>query len=104
MGETPLDGVIREVTEEIGVSINPTDLHYIDPPIFALNTPDGKDFIFHRFWVEFPIIPLLYLDLDEHTEAIWLSIPDILLELPLMEGGREALIEYETYRTFGGNL
>jgi 8-oxo-dGTP pyrophosphatase MutT (NUDIX family) len=97
-GETPIMGVIREVYEETGISINPEVLQYISPTIYALNTPNGKDFVFHRFWAKLSSLPSLSLDLSEHTDARWVTIFEILHELPLMDGGKEALIDFERFR------
>lgn len=91
--ETPQQALVREIYEEIGVEIKAKDLEEISPIYMRFSE---KDYIFHRFYKNFFVLPQLHLNLEEHREALWVTC-DEALRLPLMYGGEEALINYQVF-------
>lgn len=92
-GETPVQAVIREVFEEVGIEIQEDDLQEMD--IFYVRRPPS-DYIFHRFRVRFSTLPLINLGLEEHVQARWVTVEEAL-ELPLIYGGKESLLNYKKF-------
>lgn len=84
-GETPLQAIIREVDEEIGVKLREKDLKYTDQ--FYVEHPD-LHFCYHLYYVEFPQKIEFDLNLAEHTEARWLT-PEDTKDLSLIGGSGE---------------
>lgn len=85
-GETPHQAVVREVREEIGISLKQEELRYIAP--LYVRYPH-LDFTYHAFLhkcVERPRVQLSH----EHTDYRWLK-PEEVLSLPLISGGKETL-------------
>jgi 8-oxo-dGTP diphosphatase len=93
-GETPVNAVIREVFEEVGFTVQASDL--TDVGTLYIRHPD-VDYIFHRFRTRFTTIPLMDLSLEEHIEARWVTFEEAM-ELPLISGGKEALVSYQEFR------
>lgn len=91
--ETPRAAAVREVFEEVGLSLQEDDLEEIGEMYIrgALN-----DYIFYRFRVRFLELPVLNVRLEEHVEARWVTIEDAL-KLPLIYGGEEALLNYQRF-------
>lgn len=92
-GEMPRTAAVREVFEEVGISLQEGDLReigkmYIRGPL--------NDYIFYRFRVRLLVLPALNLSLEEHVEAAWLTIEDAL-KLPLIYGGADALLSYKKF-------
>lgn len=92
-GETPQAATVREVFEEVGLSILEGNLEeigkmYIRGPL--------NDYIFYRFRVPLLALPVLNVSLEEHVEARWVTIEEAL-KLPLIYGGREALLNYQKF-------
>jgi 8-oxo-dGTP diphosphatase len=92
-GETPRTAAVREVFEEVALSFQEGDLEEIGEMYIrgSLN-----DYIFYRFRVRLLELPVLNVNLEEHVEARWLTIEDAL-KLPLIYGGREALLNYQKF-------
>lgn len=92
-GEMPRAAAVREVFEEVGISLKEDDLEEIDTMFIRgpLN-----DYIFYRFRVRFLKLPAINLSLEEHVEASWLTFEDAL-KLPLIYGGKEALLNYQKF-------
>jgi len=92
-GETPRAAAVREVFEEVGISLQEEDLEEIGEMYIrgSLN-----DYIFYRFRVRLLTLPILNVSLEEHVEAAWLTIEDAL-KLPLIYGGVEALLSYQKF-------
>jgi mutator protein MutT len=89
-GETPEAAVIREVYEEVGVQLNQAEL----VPIETLYIRGlQNDYTFYRFRKHFIVQPVINLCLKEHVEARWVTIEEGLT-LPLIYGGKEALLTY----------
>ncbi len=91
--ETPVEGVIREVFEEIGLKIDASKLSEIDTLYVRRSS---IDYIFYRFRAHLSSLPVLHLNLEEHVEARWVTLEEAL-DLPLIYGGAEALVNYRTF-------
>lgn len=92
-GETPRTAVVREVCEEVGIGINEEDLEEIDK-MYVRGTQ--MDYIFYRFRTRFLTLPAIDLSLEEHVEARWVTLEEAL-QLPLIYGGVEALLNYQKF-------
>jgi 8-oxo-dGTP diphosphatase len=94
-GETPREAAVREVFEEVGLTFQEDDLEEIGKMYIrgSLN-----DYIFYRFRVRLLALPALNVSLEEHVEARWVTIEGAL-KLPLIYGGREALLNYQKFIT-----
>ncbi|MGV8948590.1 MAG: NUDIX hydrolase [Candidatus Paracaedibacter sp.] len=90
-GETPRIAAVREVFEEVGLSFQEDDLEEIGEMYIRGLL---HDYIFYRFRVRLLALPVLNVSLEEHVEARWLTIEDAL-KLPLIYGGRKALLNYQ---------
>ncbi len=89
-GEDARAAVIREVQEEVGIEIDNTGLEEVGRLYIRL---PHVDYVFHMFRMSFAARPLVNLNLKEHQEAEWITIPQAL-QLPLIAGGKEALEYY----------
>lgn len=92
--ETPLEAVIREVREEVGINIQNQKIEEAGKLFVRL---PHLDYIFHMFCTLFKEQPKVDLELTEHVELRWLSISEAI-ELPLIKGGKEALEYFIRYR------
>lgn len=92
-GETPRSAAIREVFEEVGISLKEDDLEEIDT--MYIRGP-LNDYIFYRFRVRLLVLPLIDLNLEEHVVASWITLEEAL-KLPLIYGGTEALLSYQKF-------
>lgn len=91
--ETPIEGVIREIYEEVGVTIIQENLIYLG----KLQIRRAEiDYLFHIFVNAFDVKPLINLCFDESTEARWLTIEEIE-KLPLIVGGHSVLDYYQAW-------
>lgn len=93
-GETAEQALIRELLEELELSLKGKQLRYLGK--LYIRHP-RFDFIYHLFYTCFNDYPLLVLNLKEHTEYLWLSYHDVLA-MPLMEGERETLSYYKQWK------
>ena len=92
-GETPRIAVMREVFEEVGITINGDELEEIDKMYIR---GSQVDYVFYRFRVRFLTLPVIDLSLDEHVEWAWLTFEEAV-KLPLIYGGKEALLSYQKF-------
>lgn len=90
IGETPRAAVIREIFEEVGLDIDDDGLVSVG---FLYARLPHVDYIYHMFRKQFLAMPNINLALEEHLEAKWLTIPEVL-QLPLIAGGSHALNYY----------
>lgn len=91
-GETPKEAVIREVFEEVGISLEEEKGNLREIGSLYIRLPH-VEYVFHRFAFRFTTLPSLNLALAEHDEARWVTVEEAL-ELPLIAGGIEALLDY----------
>lgn len=89
--ENPKMAVIREIHEEVGLDINDDSLEMIGRLYCRL---PHIDYVFHLFKKGYNAIPEISLSLEEHVESKWVTIEEAF-ELPLIAGGREALIYFK---------
>jgi mutator protein MutT len=91
-GETPLNGAVREVWEEVGITLE--TLSYIGK--IQIRKSD-IDYTFHIFFTQFLNKPSITLCIDECIDAQWLTMEKIL-ELPLITGAPSILKIYQSWR------
>lgn len=89
-GESPLNAVLREIKEEIGIDLDTGTLKSHGTLYCRL---DGLDFTFHVFSSDYLEPPHLQIALEEHLEALWVTRDDAL-KLPLITGAAEILEYY----------
>jgi 8-oxo-dGTP pyrophosphatase MutT (NUDIX family) len=89
-GENPRQAVIREIEEEIGITL---DDHKLKEHGSLYCRLGHLDYIFHVFSMQYATEPALHLAEDEHLEAAWVT-PAEALQLPLIVGGAYALDFY----------
>ncbi|MEZ6116760.1 MAG: NUDIX hydrolase [Pirellulaceae bacterium] len=69
-GETPLQGAVRELREEVGVKINPEDLRFVAEfqtrSEFKLDTSSV-------FELRLPTVPTIHLDQREVVACTWVT-------------------------------
>ncbi|MBA3602304.1 MAG: NUDIX hydrolase [Parachlamydiaceae bacterium] len=96
-GETPEDGLIREVYEEAGFMVDRTLIEPIHTLYIHSTGILSHRVIYHMFYCPLLELPELNVHLDEHSEAQWVT-PAEGLELELVTaGGIEAI---QIYRDF----
>jgi 8-oxo-dGTP pyrophosphatase MutT (NUDIX family) len=91
IGETPLQALIMELYEEIGILLDETNIQYVNT-LYA-RIPE-TDYTFHMFHTHFTTFPSLLLARKENSDYIWCNHEEAL-QLPLIIGGKEALEVYE---------
>ncbi len=80
LGETPLEGVIREVLEETGIVLNDSMPRYLGD--FRVRYLDF-DFRYHLFQHNLPSKPSIKINPIEHKDSRWVS-PKEALSLTLI--------------------
>ena len=90
-GEDPRTAAVREVQEEVGIRLNPSDLQEVVKLYIQL---EDVGYVFHTFRTKLQKPPTITLEPDAHTEAQWLTIHQAL-KLPLIIGGKEVLEYYQ---------
>ncbi len=91
--EEPQTAIIRELKEEVGLTVTTDAIQHIKTLFIRL---PPIDYIYHMFFTFFHIQPAIVLDLSENQEAMWASLP-LALQLPLMAAGKESLLHYHAY-------
>lgn len=89
-GETLRQGIVRELKEETGISVNESELHYIQP--LFVESSLIKNYVFHMFQYNVSSKPQVRLS-HEHTAFGWLSLDEIQ-SLPLIPGSDKSLQIY----------
>lgn len=85
-GETPLEGLSREIWEELHLKPDPKELQFIRS--LYVRHPKVK-YQLHLFHWELKSIPSIKIDITEHHSYLWQPI-EAFAELPLLEGQLEA--------------
>ncbi|MFZ1075199.1 MAG: NUDIX hydrolase [Minisyncoccia bacterium] len=81
VGETPLDGMVRELAEETGISVLPEHISFLET-LYVRH--GGYDFIYHMFSLLLQSRPEVLTKKDEHEDFEWVS-PIDALSMPLVE-------------------
>jgi len=92
-GESPEEGVEREVLEETSFKLDPSRLSYVGP--LYVRHPHF-DFLFHIFHHLFEERPPVVLDPKEHTAFEWVSFEEALT-MPLICGGGEVIHYFQKH-------
>ena len=90
-GEKPRQAAVREVEEEVGITLNPEKLEDVATVYLEAG---GLRYTFYAFRVGLEKAPRIQLAPQEHTEAKWLTVEEAL-NLPLIIGGAEILRAYK---------
>jgi len=86
-GETYKEGIIREVYEEVGIELT----HSLTEDYGKLYIQrHDSEFIMHLFSFSFDVLPKVILNLNEHTEAKWVTY-EKAKEMELILGGLKTL-------------
>lgn len=85
-GETPLDAVLREVFEEVGIALEQEQLNSVGA--LFVRYPH-MDYVYHMFYQELSVKPEIRLS-NEHEDWRWVTAAEAG-ELPLISGAAEAL-------------
>jgi len=94
-GETPCEGMLRELYEEVGIELEATCAEMFGS--LYIEIPDlDTQYVFHMFYAPLNAFPPITLHLEEHLEARWVT-PEEGMKLPLITGGLEALHTYITF-------
>lgn len=70
LGESVGQAMVREIKEETGLNILPSQLKYLDS-LFVRN--EGRDFLYHSFVVHFSKMPDIVINPAEHQKYIWVT-------------------------------
>lgn len=90
--ESAKEAVIREIEEEVDVDIS-KDTHEIGKLYIKLS--DGC-YIYHMFYKQFVTFPVVGLAIEENDETRWVTVEEALC-LPLISGGKEALMVFQNF-------
>lgn len=85
-GESALEAVCRELSEEVAIQLDPTRVRPLGALYFR---KPGKEYVFHLFHAELDNLPDLKHS-PEHEVFLWATREEFL-ELPLMTGSVECL-------------
>ncbi len=89
-GEEPVAGGVREVAEEVGLTLKPSDLHELGR--YHLRS-SGIKIRYVAFWVECRTKPAIVVDGKEVVAAQWVDL-DKLEEYPLTSSARHILLAF----------
>ena len=85
-GETPLDGLVREIQEELGLRPDPSECSHFHS--LYVRHPQ-MDYKLHLFQWKLDSLPLIVLNPEEHLDCRWQPISEFST-LPLLAGQLEA--------------
>ena len=88
-GELPIHAMIRELFEETGIKVTPSEVKNIGKLYIQKAT---SSYVYHLFQVVLSKKPIVILS-TEHSRYTWTNILDIE-NMDLIGGGQEALIYY----------
>jgi 8-oxo-dGTP pyrophosphatase MutT (NUDIX family) len=74
-GETPLEGMRRELREETGLTPQPDELTFFKT--WYVRGPD-RDLVFHVFRLELPVEPEVVLNDYDHQAFRWATLEEAL--------------------------
>jgi 8-oxo-dGTP diphosphatase len=86
-GETPVQGAVREVSEEVGLTLRDEDLHLVQ---VIEHSPDYRQDKLHLFETRVATVSAIRIDNREIVEARWVT-PAEALSLPLAPPMRDYL-------------
>ncbi len=89
-GETPRQASIREIHEEVGITLD--DQNLLDVTPLYIRRPN-IDFVYYLFHYKFDEIPNVTLN-DEHCDYCWVTLKDAL-NLDLIEAGKEVMAHFK---------
>ncbi len=92
--ESPLDSLLREVYEEVGVKLVPEKVVTIGKLYFRI--PKG-DYIYHMYLHHFDELPEITLAPDEAQNAKWVTVQEAYC-MQLMPGAFDALQAYVKFK------
>ncbi|PIS01610.1 MAG: hypothetical protein COT84_01685 [Chlamydiae bacterium CG10_big_fil_rev_8_21_14_0_10_35_9] len=90
--ETPLQGILREIKEEIGMSLDPKKLEVCNK--LFVKRPD-VEYVFHLYFYKSDIFSEVILN-EEHTKSLWVTHTQALT-MPLILGGERIIDCYKKY-------
>lgn len=85
-GEAPLEGLVREIEEELYLFPDPLDLHFVKTVYVRHST---IDYVLHLFKWTLDTYPEIKINSTEHRDFIWQPISQFN-HVPLLEGQLEA--------------
>lgn len=94
-GETPRVAAVREVFEETSIRLQANGLEEMDK--FYVQAPGTQNnCLFYLFRTQLSTCPAINLNLEEHTEAAWVTIEEAL-KFPLIYGGAKVFLRYRKF-------
>ena len=86
-GESPLEGVIREIREETGICRSAEQIEFIQTVYYQFA---DIEYALHLFYSHMTEKPTVNLEAKEHTEYAWETLQQALMR-PIMRGGNECI-------------
>jgi mutator protein MutT len=90
LGETPVQAVVRELFEEVGLDVH-EQLQKVQSVYVQKET---KCFVLHLFVKEFSSCPTIALEVAAHEDAIWMTAEESS-KLPLILGFKDLMSLYK---------
>lgn len=101
-GETPIEAIVREVKEEVGIEVPGDELMFLHTQ-YNRNVSEGKaDRTHYYFKYELPAeIEPFNAEPDKCSETFWVPVGERIDEFfPFMRGAVEAILAGERYSEF----